>query len=255
MRPPGRPVVFDDAKQQIFLRLIAAGFTARLAARHVGVSLSTVRHRARQSPAFDAACRQAKDEAIPSLLETIRNAGPRSWRASAWLLERMRPAQFGRRVALGPDPSVPLPKKLADFSTDQTIKHFMNTIRFSRESQALARDYLKQVEAEHAAWDAASKTYDHEYAQRGGRPNVFDAPQGYEYYEDPAARRADQPNTSKTSELPVAAPLDPPAASQSSNVNNSADCPEPPHAQTQSVQQETTTGDLAEPPNNCAFNP
>jgi hypothetical protein len=249
MHKPGRPVVFDDAKQQIFLRLTAAGFSAVAAARHIGVSLSAVRYRARQNPGFDAAYRQAKAEAIPSLLETIRGAGQRSWRASAWLLERLRPAEFGRRVALGPDSSIPPPAKtLSDFSADEMVKHFMSSIRFSREAQQLARNYLGQVEAELDAWDAAEKAHDEEYKKRGGRPHVFDPPED----EDPGPGATDASPPSNLAAEPI---HDLASTTQSSNVNNSPNCRQPPDAQPQPVQHETTTDHLAEPPNNCSFNP
>ena len=101
----GRPPIFDAVKQHTFLRLVSVGFSTRRAARLVGVSPSTVREKARTSPPFACGYEDAKAQAIPSLAENVYHAGKRSWRASAWLLERLRPSQFGHRVALGPDPA------------------------------------------------------------------------------------------------------------------------------------------------------
>ena len=102
---PGRPPIFDAVKQHTFLRLVSVGFSTRRAARLVGVSPSTVREKARTSPPFACNYEDAKAQAIPALAENVFHAGKRSWRASAWLLERLRPSQFGHRVALGPDPA------------------------------------------------------------------------------------------------------------------------------------------------------
>jgi hypothetical protein len=102
---PGRPPIFDAVKQHTFLRLVSVGFSTRRAARLVGVSPSTVREKARTSPPFACGYEDAKAQAIPALAENVYHAGKRSWRASAWLLERLRPSQFGHRVALGPDPA------------------------------------------------------------------------------------------------------------------------------------------------------
>jgi hypothetical protein len=104
MSRPGRPTLFDSDKQRIFLRLVAAGIATRRAARHVGVSPSTVREKARTSAAFRLGYDKAKSEAVANLLDSVHTAGTRSWRASAWLLERLRPEEFGRRQPLPPPP-------------------------------------------------------------------------------------------------------------------------------------------------------
>ena len=101
----GRPEIFDALKQQSFLRLIGVGFSTRRAAKVIGVSPSTVREKVRTNSAFACGYEDAKASAIPTLTENIFQAAQKSWRASAWLLERLCPDQFGRRVALGPDPA------------------------------------------------------------------------------------------------------------------------------------------------------
>jgi hypothetical protein len=270
MRLPGRPPVFDDAKQQIFLRLVASGFTAEAAARHVGVGLSTVRHRARQNPAFEAAFRRSKAEAIPGLLETIRGAGQRSWRASAWLLERLRPSDFGRRVALGPDPnSAPPPAKPGEIDVDEMVKNLMRQLRFSREGQALARHYLQQLEAELEAWDAGGKVYDEEYQKRGGRPNVFDPPEEDDDDDPPSdnsqnnsqnnAQNNSQNNVQESAQESAQPQPGPPAritsAPETANVNNSPAETQSSEAQPQ-LTEDITTIDEHPLPSNCgAFNP
>jgi hypothetical protein len=104
MAKPGRPVLFDTAKQNVFLRLVAAGIPANRAAAHVGVSPSTIREKARTSPVFHVGYEKAKSEALADLLDSVHTAGSRSWRAAAWLLERLRPEEFGRRQPLPPPP-------------------------------------------------------------------------------------------------------------------------------------------------------
>jgi hypothetical protein len=167
----GRPPIFDQLKQQLFLRFIAAGFLPRDAARQVGVSPSTVREKRRASPAFAAAYDQAKGQAIPTLLESIYAAGQRSWRASAWLLERLRPANFGRRVALGMDPALTRPtRKPRAYMDEEVINDFFNRLMGNREAQALSRQKLEELEANQQAWDAAMKRYHEQYTLRGRSP-------------------------------------------------------------------------------------
>jgi hypothetical protein len=167
----GRPQIFDNVKQQVYLRLLAGGYSPREAARHVGVSASTVREKKRTSPAFNKAYDEAKAQAIPTLLETIHSAGQRSWRASAWLLERLRPNHFGRRVALGADPSIPRPpRKPRAYLDDEYIADFFSQLRTYPQAQALARQKLDDLEAEQQAWDAAARAYHEQYTLRGREP-------------------------------------------------------------------------------------
>lgn len=170
----GRPPVFDHLKQQTFLRLIAAGLSVRDAARQIGVSRSTVFHRKQDNPAFAAAYEQAKFQTLPALLEHVHSAGARSWRASAWLLERLRPDLFGRRVALGFDPAVPKPPKPrpASVATEEMVVDFIDSLRLLPEAQAVAKAKLAELEDQQHAWDAARKAYAAEIDRRG-RPHDF----------------------------------------------------------------------------------
>jgi hypothetical protein len=167
----GRPPVFDNLKQQVYLRLLAGGYSPRDAARHVGVSASTVREKKRASPAFAAAYDEAKAQAVPTLLETIHQSGQRSWRASAWLLERLRPAQFGRRVALGVDPAVLRPpQRRRAYMDEEAINEFFGRLRGNPAAQKMSRQKLEEVEADQEAWDAAIRAYHEQYTLRGREP-------------------------------------------------------------------------------------
>jgi hypothetical protein len=168
----GRPPTFDNQKQQTLLQLLAQGLTIKEAARHVGVWTSTVYNKKLQSPAFAAACQQAKSQSLPALLEHVHSAGSRSWRASAWLLERLRPDLFGRRVALGLDPAKPKPPKpLPDHVGDkEMIVEFIERLRLLPEAQAIAKEKLAELEDQQHAWTAARHAYAEEIDRRN-RPH------------------------------------------------------------------------------------
>ena len=187
----GRPPLFDAYKQHTFLRLVALGFPARQAARHVGVSPSTVREKVRTSQDFASRYEQAKGEAVPALAERVREAGVRSWRASAWLLERLQAGHFGRRVALGVDRGkIHEQRRLLKIEearqrnreiNETTIRGFMNCLRGNREAQAFAKQYLREVLYNQAYNDV--------------RFDVCDDPNADEHYffEDPNESADDPP--------------------------------------------------------------
>jgi hypothetical protein len=153
MAKPGRPVLFDTAKQNVFLRLIAAGIPANRAARHAGVSPSTVREKARTSPLFHAAYEKAKSEALADLLGSVHTAGSRSWRAAAWLLERLRPEDFGRRQPLPPPPppETKKPRPTLEYAlyhlNDDIVNDFFDSLGLSSHLWETACQRIDQLQA------------------------------------------------------------------------------------------------------------
>jgi hypothetical protein len=68
------------------------------AALTAGVSLRTVQREARLDPHFDQQLRQAHTDK-PDPLVIMQSAARTHWRAAAWLLERTKPEDYGRRPA------------------------------------------------------------------------------------------------------------------------------------------------------------
>jgi hypothetical protein len=56
-----------------------------------------VRGRALRDDQFAKAIACGREVGAAELVATIKDAAQRDWRASAWLLERTRPAEFGRQ--------------------------------------------------------------------------------------------------------------------------------------------------------------
>lgn len=144
MPKPGRPVLFDAAKQNVFLRLIAAGIPANRAARHVGVSPSTIREKSRTSAVFHVAYERARSEALADLLDSVHTAGGRSWRAAAWLLERLRPEEFARRQPLPPPPPPETKKRRPTFM--YTLRHL---------DDAIVNDFFDRLGLSSHVWETA----------------------------------------------------------------------------------------------------
>jgi hypothetical protein len=242
MTRTGRPPVFDNVKQQVYLRLVAGGYSPRDAARHVGVSASTVREKKRNSPAFATAYDEAKAQAIPLLLETINHAGQRSWRASAWLLEHLRPAQFGRRVALGVDPAIPRStKRRRAYMDEEVINEFFGRLTGNRAAQKLSRQKLEEVEADQEAWDAAIRAYHEQYTLRGREPGFgpgeWRKPPDDLYRYSSLELEANSPDSSEAVDQ----------SGLSSSANNSATSSSLDKAQLEPVEPELTTADAANP--------
>jgi hypothetical protein len=90
----GRPLVFDEVKRAEFIGMLKAGFTIRYAARRVGVSHTVVFQARDRDPLFAARIVKAQQDRDLHCVRRIHNAGKKSWRAAAWILERVQPKEF-----------------------------------------------------------------------------------------------------------------------------------------------------------------
>jgi hypothetical protein len=93
----GRPTMFDEAARARFCGMIESGATIRYAAIRLGINRRTVRHACRADPAFAERLRLAEQDRDQAAIGRIHNAGEKSWRAAAWLLERIAPQEFSLR--------------------------------------------------------------------------------------------------------------------------------------------------------------
>jgi len=97
--PNGRRRTLDRNKKQLFCDAVARGATMTEAAVALGVSLRTVQREARRDAAFDQELRVVHNHPDADPLTLLKSHARRHWRASAWLLERQRPEEYGRRPA------------------------------------------------------------------------------------------------------------------------------------------------------------
>jgi hypothetical protein len=97
--PAGRPRLLDDTRKAEIIGIISAGGSRTMAAEFVGCALTTIYAEARRDEEFDRQLRRAAVRPILWHLNNIQKQAERSWRASAWLLERAYPQQFARRGA------------------------------------------------------------------------------------------------------------------------------------------------------------
>jgi hypothetical protein len=93
----GRPLIFDEIKRAEFLAMVKSGSTIRHAARRVGVDPGSVRNACKSDPLFADRVARAEQERDTFFIRRIQNAGEKSWRAAAWILERAEPKEFSLR--------------------------------------------------------------------------------------------------------------------------------------------------------------
>jgi hypothetical protein len=93
----GRPAIFDEIMRARFCAMVQSGCTRRYAARRLGVSHATVNYACSNDPQFADRLRRAEQERDLTAVGRIHNAGEKSWRAAAWLLERNVPEHFSFR--------------------------------------------------------------------------------------------------------------------------------------------------------------
>lgn len=91
----GRPTVLDPVKQITVCALVGAGLSQREAAEYVDCSPAAITRLAQSDPLFASRLRFARAKAEASGVRRLMLAGARSWRASAWFLERRYPERYG----------------------------------------------------------------------------------------------------------------------------------------------------------------
>ncbi len=131
----------NELRQKVVVALLSLGFSRRTAARHVGVSHTSIARAAARDGRFAKELSDAESVADYSVLKTVRDAGRQEkyWRAAAWLLERRLPDEFGHRTPhsfsgdqvmglLAEVFSYALPA-LKDDRKDQFMRSFNGTLR------------------------------------------------------------------------------------------------------------------------------
>lgn len=114
----GRPLLFGPVKRAEFLGMIKSGCTVRYAARRIGVDPATIRNACRKDPLFANSLDRAQQERDVLAIRRIQNAGEKSWRAAAWLLERNEPKEFALKHKAGDPWSVRGQRRLKKLITE-----------------------------------------------------------------------------------------------------------------------------------------
>jgi hypothetical protein len=110
LRPRKKPKLTDETQAEI-CAMISVGCSLRTAARLAGCSEAAIRNLKRRDSAFAKRFREAsiRREVVP--LRAIINASQTRWRAAAWFLSRLNPAEYGYRK-----PEAISPQMLRDWS-------------------------------------------------------------------------------------------------------------------------------------------
>jgi hypothetical protein len=83
------------ATTRVLLEAIRNGLSKKFASKLAGVDQSTVRNWRETDPLFARELEAARAEFVQKHVGRIDNHSKRNWMASAWLLERTEPADFG----------------------------------------------------------------------------------------------------------------------------------------------------------------
>lgn len=99
-RPRGRPPAITPAKRLEILAALAVGGSRNEAADYVDVGRSTLSETIDRDPDFAEQVKRA--EAKGKIKHLKRIDGADAWQASAWMLERKYPQEFGRKFREDP---------------------------------------------------------------------------------------------------------------------------------------------------------
>lgn len=93
--PRGRPSVMTSEKEAEILAILTMGGSRNIAADYVGIGRGTLHECIERDRSFSERIKKAESECQRLHLERLHLAEP--WQASAWMLERKWPDEFGRR--------------------------------------------------------------------------------------------------------------------------------------------------------------
>lgn len=98
----GRPTKLSDELTDQLAAIFRDGQTSiESACALVGISRSTYHKWMKEFPDFSDAIEKARAEAVQGYLGVIKNAADSgTWQAAAWWLERVLPAQYGRKTTV-----------------------------------------------------------------------------------------------------------------------------------------------------------
>ncbi|MEX2139675.1 MAG: hypothetical protein WD894_10465 [Pirellulales bacterium] len=93
----GRPPLFDHVRRAQVCAMVRTGCSLRNAAQNAGVNMASIYYACRTDDTFAEQLRAAEQHRDLGGVRRINNAGEKSWRAAAWILERASPKHFSLR--------------------------------------------------------------------------------------------------------------------------------------------------------------
>jgi hypothetical protein len=89
--------VLDTLQQRDVCTILSVGGSRETAAKFVGCAPEAIRRDADRDPEFSERLKRAESNLEVTHLSIIQEAAKKNWRASAWVLERIRPERFAKR--------------------------------------------------------------------------------------------------------------------------------------------------------------
>jgi hypothetical protein len=160
MSTNGRPPALSEAKKSKIVALLSAGCSKLTAAGAVNCHPQTIVNTARRDPLFAEKMAAAENAAELLHLKNINKAAmdAKYWRASAWMLERLRPETFGRPApdAIGPAQLSALVLQIAEIVVQEIPVAAFRTQILKRFDRLLRETTLLRAPAEHLPLGEAS---------------------------------------------------------------------------------------------------
>ena len=120
----GRRSKATEGRIEALVIALGTGCTREAAARHAGIDRTTLYRWLERDAAIRIRVEKAEADVEVRLAAQIVQAAPDDWRAAAWLLERRRPAGYGRAQAAAAAaamtaPPTPAPHPLDDLPPEE----------------------------------------------------------------------------------------------------------------------------------------
>lgn len=92
-----QPPPLDTLQQRDICTILSVGGSRETAAKFIGCAPETIRRDSDHDPDFSERLKRAESNLEVTHLSIIQEAAKKNWRASAWVLERIRPDRYAKR--------------------------------------------------------------------------------------------------------------------------------------------------------------
>lgn len=121
-----KATLLDWKKQKVVIAILSIGCSRRTAARYIGSTPASIQQTAKKDSKFAEALCQAEKNAEIEFMKCVHSAAQqeRYWKAATWMLERLNPEDFGRRMpeSMPPAEVAKIITRLAEIVVEE-VKH------------------------------------------------------------------------------------------------------------------------------------
>lgn len=144
--------LLDWKKQKIIIAILSIGCSRKTAARYVGCAPASIQATAKADAKFQEQLCQAEKNAEIEFMKCVHSAAQqeRYWKAATWMLERLNPEDFGRKMpdSLPPAEIAKIITRLAEIIVEEVKNPDVRKKILARVEETIRNYTAKEVKSD-----------------------------------------------------------------------------------------------------------